>query len=146
MTSEKARRLSDLVIDLNKLVIDQNDKVKSEQELLKQCYTLKKEALEKRSLETAKLFIHSADELSLARDAFIKIMTAKNEKQIEIIESLKRSDLIEKRDLEEIAAAIFVDALASAALIPSIVSSQYLPGRWGLRHDSTSQLSFVYPD
>jgi hypothetical protein len=113
MTSEKARRFCDLVIDLNKLGIDGNDKVKSEQQLLKKCYTLKKEALEKRSLDIAKLFIRSADELALARDAFIEIMTMKNEKQIEVIEFLKRSDLIEKRDLEEIASAIFVDTLAS---------------------------------
>jgi len=113
MTSEKARRLCDLVIDLNNLGISMSDEVDKEVELLKKCLKLKKEALEQRSLDAAKLFVNSADELWAARDACIKIMRRKNEKQIEIINSLKRSDLIERRDLQEIAGVVFADTFAS---------------------------------
>jgi hypothetical protein len=110
---EKARRLCDLVIDLNNLGIGGSDKLNKEVELLKKCLKLKKEVLEQRSLDTAKLFVNSTDELYAARDACIKIMTRKNEKQIEIINSLKGSDLIERRGLEEIAGVVFVDTFAS---------------------------------
>jgi hypothetical protein len=113
MTSDNARRFCGLVIDLNNLGIDMSDQVIKERELLKKCLALKKEALDAHSLDTAKLFIRSADELSSARDACIRVMTNKNEKQVEIIEFLKRSAMIEGRDLEEIAGVILVDTIAS---------------------------------
>jgi hypothetical protein len=113
MTTDNARRFCDLVIDLNSLAIDMSDKVMKERQLLKKCLVLKKEALHAHSLETAKLFILSADELSSARDACIKVMTNKNLKQVEIIQFLKHSALVERRDLEEIAGVILVDTIAS---------------------------------